>query len=746
MKFAFYKVLSMFLSLLLLLSCLSSLPVSADSPTQGKMSSGVVWSYDRNTKTLSFTGEGEIVSYKVQSDIPWWEFRNEIQKVFVGEGITTVYSLEELSKLKSVSLPSTVTDIGSSAFYNCTALETVNLPKNINYVSNIAFVGCCSLLNFTIDNDLNGHGNAFVGNGGNKTIRGSGNGYFVKNGVLFSNYDEHLTSEGYFKKINHNRLEIYPYGRADSHYVVPSDTMVIMQDAFSSVKHLQTIVIPASVRRLHSLSFRTFGETYEHAITVVFQHKNYPAEMSYSVFRNLIEGSKIIVKNKAIKTEFNEHYDYFIYHSDGKQTVTIEAQPTPTTSLQLNQTEISLNINETSVIEPSQTPYNTTDDITFTSSDNDVVSFDNYGFGRITAIGVGTATVTVTSGTVSAQCTVTVTCNHVSTSLINERKATCTKDGYTGDSVCDECKTVVNKGSAITAPGHIFVQADSKEATCTTAGYVGELKCSVCNTIKNYIKPINALGHKYVLQSTKASTCNQEGHNLYTCTQCGDNKTEVLAKTSHTWDVGEVAKAATCNSTGITVKTCTTCKETKSESIAKTTAHKVVIDKAVNPTCTKTGKTAGSHCSVCQKVIKAQKIVAKLSHKTKTIGKKSATYFAKGSTGKKICTVCNKTISKAKSIAKKVLKKPSVTIKAGKRIITVKYKNVSGATGFQIRYRQSGKKSWTVKTYTSKKTVTKTLKFLKKGKNYNVQVRALVKKGSQKAYSKWSNVKTVKVK
>ena len=42
--------------------------------------------------------------------------------------------------------------------------------------------------------------------------------------------------------------------------------------------------------------------------------------------------------------------------------------------------------------------------------------------------------------------------------------------------------------------------------------------------------------------------------------------------------------------------------------------HTVVTDVAVAPTCTETGLTEGKHCSVCNDIIVAQTVVAKLNH------------------------------------------------------------------------------------------------------------------------------------
>ena len=101
---------------------------------------------------------------------------------------------------------------------------------------------------------------------------------------------------------------------------------------------------------------------------------------------------------------------------------------------------------------------------------------------------------------------------------------------------------------------------------------------------------------------TKAATCKDAGEKLYTCTACGETKTEAIAKTNnhtygswekntaenhkhtckvcgnvetaaHTWDSGKVTKAATCKDAGEKLYTCTACGETKTEAIAKTNNH-----------------------------------------------------------------------------------------------------------------------------------------------------------------------------
>ena len=83
------------------------------------------------------------------------------------------------------------------------------------------------------------------------------------------------------------------------------------------------------------------------------------------------------------------------------------------------------------------------------------------------------------------------------------------------------------------------------------------------------------------------------------CNVCGATR-----EVTHT--PGDVA---TCT----TAQVCTVCDT----ELVKALGHTEVVDKAVTATCTTAGKTEGSHCSVCNTVIKAQTTVAALGHNWK---------------------------------------------------------------------------------------------------------------------------------
>ena len=154
-------------------------------------------------------------------------------------------------------------------------------------------------------------------------------------------------------------------------------------------------------------------------------------------------------------------------------------------------------------------------------------------------------------------------------------------------------------------------------------------------------------GHKAVKDAAVAATCETAGKTEGShCSVCGTvlKAQTTVAALGHSWDNGKVTKAVTCTAAGTKTYTCTRsrCKKTRTETIAAT-GHKEVKDAAVAATCETTGKTEGSHCSVCNTVIKAQTTVAALGHSWDG-GKvaKAATCTAAG-TKTYTCTRCKKT-------------------------------------------------------------------------------------------------------
>ena len=130
--------------------------------------------------------------------------------------------------------------------------------------------------------------------------------------------------------------------------------------------------------------------------------------------------------------------------------------------------------------------------------------------------------------------------NHSLTKVINKKDATCTEDGYTGDTVCAICGKEITKGEAIEAKGHIEAIDAAVEPTCTEPGKTEGKHCSVCNEVLVAQEVIPATGHTEKAVAGKPATCTETGlTDGISCSVCGTvikAQEEIPAK-GHSWNV-----------------------------------------------------------------------------------------------------------------------------------------------------------------------------------------------------------------
>lgn len=118
------------------------------------------------------------------------------------------------------------------------------------------------------------------------------------------------------------------------------------------------------------------------------------------------------------------------------------------------------------------------------------------------------------------------------------------------------------------------------EPTCTEQGYTYH-KCNEDDSKSFTDNYTNALGHSGSLHTTPA-TCKEDGHTDYICDRCGYSELiETLPKTNnHSWDNGVVTVEPTADHEGVKTYTCSVCGETKTESIPRIASQSLV---SVNP-------------------------------------------------------------------------------------------------------------------------------------------------------------------
>lgn len=289
--------------------------------------------------------------------------------------------------------------------------------------------------------------------------------------------------------------------------------------------------------------------------------------------------------------------------------------------------------------------------------------------------GVKTYTCTVCQETKTEEIPAT---GHQHTEVRNVKEATCTKEGYTGDTYCTDCGEKLSDGKilpkkdhdyeikdhkdatctedgyttsfckncgdekkeTIKATGHQHTEVrDAKKATCTKAGYTGDTYCKDCGEKISSGEVITKLAHTWDEGNiTKEADCKETGVMTYTCHKCGATKTEDIPRAEHTWDEGEVTTAPTCIKPGVRTYTCSVCKATRTEAIKATGHLHIEIRNKKDASCTENGYTGDTYCKDCGALLKKGETVDVLGHQWKETKRAEPSYTEDG----QIIYTCNR--------------------------------------------------------------------------------------------------------
>ena len=142
------------------------------------------------------------------------------------------------------------------------------------------------------------------------------------------------------------------------------------------------------------------------------------------------------------------------------------------------------------------------------------------------------------------------------------------------------------------------------EATCTEEGEK-KFTCSICGDEKT--EKVSATGHQHTeIRNKKEATCKETGYSGDTwCKDCGKKilSGQTIAKTeNHSWDAGKVTTKATCTEEGEKTFTCTICGNTNTKKV-NATGHSYGAYKVVKEPTNKRKGLKSKTCSVCGKIV-----------------------------------------------------------------------------------------------------------------------------------------------
>ena len=591
---------------------------------------------------LVFDGSGTMEDY-TESKLPaWYQYREKVTSVVVNDGIQNIgeYTFYDLYKLKfakigagcsktgghvfekctnlvSVELPEGMTSIGQYMFTDCSSLTDIDLPEGISNIAYQAFRGCSSLKKVIIPDKVTIiHWNAFQNcssleeiNIPDKVTEIQESAFSGCSSLKKIDIPESVTNIDFYAFKGCNGLESieFPGSLTNMGWNTISGCenlkRVKFADGFRSIApfngcpKLTEIIIPDTVTAIGNITNCTSLESI-----YIPEGVNYVGSFGGCSKLRSVRYAGSETSWNALNASVDNAKVYYNYDPNHEHSYELTVMTPNTCTTNGTGEEICTLCGE--YYEEIIPASHTWDEGKVTTT------------ATCTEAGVKTYTCTVCNETKTEEISAT---GHQHTEIENKKDATCSEAGYTGDQVCKDCGTVIEKGTAIAKKNHTWDDGEvTTPATCEEKGekiYI----CTVCNETKT--EEISATGHQHTeIENKKDSTCSEAGYTGdKVCKDCNTviETGTVIAKKGHTWNNGEVTEKPTCEETGEKTYICANCGNTKTEEIPAT-GHTEVKDEAVAETCEKDGLTEGSHCSVCKKVLKAQETIPATGHKWNT--------------------------------------------------------------------------------------------------------------------------------
>ena len=500
-------------------------------------------------------------------DINAFMYSKQLQQVSLSTGLERIgtFAFAFCPELKTMTIPGSVEFdyedwhdrdyCGASMFYECESLESVVFQEGVTSIPS-AFYGAEKLKTVSIPSTVESMSTDFSLCGKLEEISvADGNANFCSvNGILFNK--------------DRSELLVYPGGKAADSYRIPDTVIHIGESAFYGCTRLKTVSIPASVSGVGRCAFggislkeilvdeqnaafcSTDGVLFDKGKTELIRYPAGKVATSYQIpgsVTSVSDGAftycchlKTIAIPKGI-TEFTDWVFMCCYNLEDVYYTGTEAQ--------WNAIEIG---HANDALLNATKHYNA----------------EIHDFGAWTVTKAATCTET---GLRTRACT-DAGCSKVETAVIPAlghteavdaaKAATCTETGLTEGKHCSVCGAILTVQEKTDALGHAWDNGKvTKEPTETETG-VKTFTCTRCGETKTEVIPALSHEHSYDAVVT-APTCTEKGYTTHTCA-CGDSYVDTYVDAlGHAWDNGKVTKEPTETETGVKTFTCTRCGEVK---------------------------------------------------------------------------------------------------------------------------------------------------------------------------------------
>ena len=563
------RLLSFVLAALMIASLLPATALAADIVDSGTCGaegdgSNLTWTLD-SEGVLTISGSGDMHGYD-HLGAPWYGIRSPVKSAVIADGVTSIgdSAFFDCTSLTSVTIPDSVTSIGEYAFYNCTSLTSVTIPNSVTSIGEYTFYNCTSLTSVAIPDSVTSIGEYAFSHCTSLTsvtipdsVTSIGRyAFYYCTSLTSVTIPDSVTSIGEYAFYDCTSL---------TSVTIPDSVTSIGDGAFSYCESLTSVTIPDSVT---SIGWHAFdGCTSLTGIWVAEGNSHYASDASGVLF------------NKD-KTTLVQCPGAFAAYTIPNSVTSIGADAF---SYCRSLTSVTIPDSVTSIGESSFYKCTSLTSVTIPDS---VTSIGYKAFGScesLTSVTIPDSVTSIGDGAFSCCTSLTsVTIPNSVTSIGDSAFYDCTSltsvtipnsvtiIGVAAFSCCTSLTSVTIPDSVTIIGGSAFFDCDNLTDVYYTGTEIAWNKIKISD-YSDVLK--NATIH-YFSEWTreKEPTCTEPGSETSVCPEagCGKTFTREIPALGHSWDEGKVTKPATEAEDGVKTFTCTRCGETKTETIPAT--------------------------------------------------------------------------------------------------------------------------------------------------------------------------------